>query len=148
MLIGVPSRGVKRATQSHFPHLYASARHLGSFDVLLCPVVFWSCLCPLFPPLPFDRLLPPSVNEFSRHCDQYWNQYKTEDRNCILFLTWCLCCCVKACRFSVETGHGCELWPLQIPQVPVCGSEAQSSRSFWPSKHQDHRNDNPTVSGL
>lgn len=68
-----------------------------------------------------------------------------QDRNCILFL-WCLCCCVKACRFSVETGHGCEFWPLQIPQVPVCGSEAQSSRSFWSSKHQVHRNDNPTVS--
>lgn len=52
------SREVKRATKGHFPHLYASARHLGSFvwhfalstcfPVLLVPFVFFIAIWPFF----------------------------------------------------------------------------------------------------
>lgn len=85
------------------------------------------------------------------YCDQYRSEYKTGDRGQHLFraevfLMGYLHCCVKACRFSVETGHGCELRQLQISQVSVRGSDAEGGRSFWPSEQQVHRNDNPTVS--
>ncbi|GAB1299148.1 COMM domain-containing protein 6 [Apodemus speciosus] len=49
-------------------------------------------------------------------------------------------------RFPVETGNGCELRQLQISQVSVRGSDAKGGGSFWPSKQQVHRNDNPTIS--
>lgn len=52
----------------------------------------------------------------------------------------------EAYRFSVETGHGCELWQLQISQVSLRGSDAEGGRSLWPSKQQVHRDDNSTIS--